>query len=311
MKKLIRKILLGNIEITEYSTITIRGEIPEAAYLKAASKIINVSQNHWVFCLDPVTFGIWIENNDEAKAIRTSNDLQLFFYTSNSKKKFLSATATLKYFNKIEDEKGTLFLLRLVSSKLYHAGPIRMSILFNRYYKKPELTFEYYKSLVTAYSYPRRVRIISFKEENYFNIFPMDLLGELSDCNKYIFGLRHTNTTLAKIIQTGKVVVSEISSEHKKIIYQLGKHHSSSPPSLSLLPFKTIPTKQFDFPIPEWTERYKEIRIIKTINLGSHMLMWGEVVHEEILKPSSPHLYHIHFLQYFFQHAKGFVHELV
>lgn len=309
MKKLIRKILFGDIEITEYSTITCNGEIRECAYLKTNDKIINVSAVHWVFCLEPVVFGVWIENKNNAAAISSGDSLELQFY--NSLNKDISATALLQHVDKIEDEKGILFLLKLVSCKLYHTNSFKLSILFNRYYKKPGLIFEYYKSLITAYSFPRRVRLVSFKEEDYFNIFPMDLLGEISSSKKYVFGLRHTNITLAKIIEAGKVVVSEISSDHKKIIYQLGKHHSSNPPSLSSLSFKTIPSVQFGFPVAIWTERYKEIRIIKTIDLGSHMLMWGEVINEEVLNPSTSHLFHIHFLQYFHQHAKGFVHELV
>ena len=67
---------------------------------------------------------------------------------------------------------------------------------------------------------------------------------------------------------------------------------------MDALPFKTIPTEQFRFFIPEWVERYKEINIIKTINLGSHMLLWGEPVHEKIFEPGAAHLFHIPFLLY-------------
>jgi flavin reductase (DIM6/NTAB) family NADH-FMN oxidoreductase RutF len=116
---------------------------------------------------------------------------------------------------------------------------------------------------------------------------------------------------LSKIIETGKVVVSEISFEHKDIIYQLGKHHSSIPPSLELLPFKVTTSENFGFYIPDWAESYKEIKIERTINLGSHMLLWGEVINQVTLKTHTSHLFHIHFLLYLHQKRKGFSYQLV
>ena len=67
----------------------------------------------------------------------------------------------------------------------------------------------------------------------------------------------------------------------------------------------------FGFWIPDFVESYKEIRIIRTIDLGSHMLMWGEPLGETRIKPDTPHLYHIHYLLYLHQKAKGFSYPLV
>ena len=117
-----------------------------------------------------------------------------------------------------------MLLLKLKSSKIYHANWITTHLLYSRYYKKPSLSFDKLKSFVAAYSYPRKVRIISFKEDDYFNIFPMDLVGDISQNNYYVFGLRHTNITLSKIIETKEIVVSEVPFEYKDTIYSLGKH---------------------------------------------------------------------------------------
>ena len=126
------------------------------------------------------------------------------------------AIITLDYFDKIEEADGTLYLLKLGESKIYHVNFIKTFLLFYKYYKKPKFSFEKYKSLIAAYSYPRRVRIISFKQDDYFNIFPMDLLGEIPQSGKYVFGLRHTNVALAKIIETKKIVVSEVPYIYKE-----------------------------------------------------------------------------------------------
>ena len=45
----------------------------------------------------------------------------------------------------------------------------------------------------------------------------------------------------------------------------------------------------------------KEIRIGKTLDLGSHMLLCGEWSEDVLLRPPTPHLHHIHFLYYLHQ----------
>jgi hypothetical protein len=314
MKRSIKNILFGDIGISEYSTITIADKIREAVYLKTKNLAINISENHWVLCLNPIVFGIWIEKKEQGEEINNNASLKIYFCSSADEKRIKQnavAIVTLDLLDKIEETNGTLFLMKLKSSKIYHTSFFKTFILFYKYYKKPSLSFRQFKALVSAYSYPRKVRVISFKKDDYYNIFPMDLVGEIAACNKYIFGLRHTNITLEKIIETKKILASEVSFKQKDIIYQLGKHHGAWPPSILSLPFKTMLSRQFKFYVPEWAESYKEIKIIKTINLGSHMLLWGEVVNEEKLKEHSSNLYHVHFLQYFHQHAHGFNYPLV
>jgi hypothetical protein len=215
------------------------------------------------------------------------------------------ATGRLELFDRIVEEQGSLLLLVLKESSIRHISSLKARLLYFNYYKKPGLSFDKLKSLATAYSYPRRVRIISFREDGYYNIFPMDLLGEIPRAGRYVFGLRHTNHTLARIIETKKIVVSEVPAGYKDSIYQLGSHHSGGPPPLEQLPFAVMNSPRFGFWIPEWAESCQEIRILKTVNLGSHMLLWGEPLSESLLKLATPRLHHIHFLHYLGQKARG------
>lgn len=312
MKSALKKIIVGDVPVTEYSTITMDDDIAETVYLEASQQSINISTNHYVLCLDPVTFGVWFKDKEQAIIVSKSTALKIYFCNDFYKiKKNIVAIVDVGFTEKIEETSGTLLLLKLKSAEIYHTGFLKTQFFFHRYYKKPGLTFSYYKSLIAAYSYPRRVSVVSFKEDDYYNIFPMDLLGDIKTANRFAFGLRHTNVTLQKIIETKKIVVSEFSYTYKDIIYQLGKHHGASPPPIRSLLFRTMLSKQLKFYIPEWIESYKEIRIIKTINLGSHMLLWGEVLNEEKLTASSGHLFHIHFLQYYNQKENGITHVLV
>jgi flavin reductase (DIM6/NTAB) family NADH-FMN oxidoreductase RutF len=292
----LKRLVYKNTRITEYSSITVKDIIHEKVFLETARGTIDISTRHWVLCLEPLTFGVWFPKV-EISIQPADSDITIIFRDPVT----IIAKANLEIFDKIESLEGTLVILKYRAGIIMHTNSLETKFLFTRYYKKPGLSFEKFKTLVTGYSYPRRVRIISFLQGDHFNIFPMDLLAPVPGTDHFVFGLRHTNRTLAKIIETGKIVVSEVSFGNKEAIYNLGKHHSSAPPAMDQLPFTISNSKHFGFPVPGWASGYREIRIQKTIDQGSHMLMWGDILHEEKLKPPEPGFYHIHFLLYLHQ----------
>ena len=197
------------------------------------------------------------------------------------------------------------------SSIIHQISRLKAYILYFGYYRKPGFSFKKLKSFVSAFSYPRKVRLISFTMDQYYNIFPMDLLGEISKTKYFVFGLSHSNYTLSKIIETKKIVVSEVPSRYKELIYQLGKHHGTNPPALNGLPFKVKQTDLWNFPIPVWVDNYKEIKIIKIVNLGSHMLLWGKI-ENSITSDGDPNsLFHLHFVQHLFNKKRGSIYREV
>jgi hypothetical protein len=309
MKKLFRKILLNDLPVSEYSTVEVGGDIHERVYLASGNVRTDISTTHWLLCLDPVIFGIWFVSDGRQIPSDHEPSFRMFFMDSE---KHPSPVAVLKlsYFNKMEEPDGTILLLKLDSSRIRHVHPLRARLIYYRYYKKPEQDFLRLKSFAAAYSYPRRVRLISFREGDWYNIFPMDLVGDIPGSRRWVFGLRHSNVSLPRIIETGKMAVSEVPSEYKNVIYELGKHHRK-PLSAGIPAFELVESGLFGFPIPVWADGYKEIRIIKTMNLGSHMLLWGEEANEKLLHATHPHLFHIHFLHYMHQKNKGQDYPLV
>jgi hypothetical protein len=275
-------------------------EIPEKIYLEAGSTITEVSRSHFLLCIEPIIFGIWLE-----KSTAPGKNYRLYF---GSKEK-PEAVLELEYFNSIEDEKGSLLLLKLQRSHIYHLAAIKNFLVWYRYYSRDKMSFSKFKSHVCAYSYPRRIRIISFRQQDYYNIFPMDLLGDITQPGKYVFGLRHSNVAIKRIMETGKLLVAEVPFHQHNIIFQLGKHHSSQAPALSDLPFETITSKNFGFHIPAFAESYKEINIAQTLPLGSHMLLWGNVREAVQLSAASQHLYMVHFMHYLHQKNKGMAYQ--
>lgn len=292
MKRQIRKMLMGDTVFSEYSRIRISGEVQEKAWLEFDGKVVDVSLSHWLLCIEPLVFGVWI---GQGRAL--DGEYRLRFGDA--------AVMTLDLLHRIEEENGVLLLLKVKHCRLAQLDPIRRWLLYHRYYSRDKMSYSRFKGFAAAYSHPRRVRLISFREEDNYNIFPMDLLGEIPLLNKYVFGLRHTNRTLQQIVATGRIVVSEVPAMCEDIVYKLGKHHSTSPPALGDLPFEVRCTENFGFYYPVWVQSYKEIRIQKTFDMGSHMLLWGEIVGEVQVMGGDDHSYLVHFLQFLHQKNKG------
>ncbi len=305
MNRLLKKILYRNVDVSEYAAVTITADILEKVYLHTQNQIIDISRNQWVLCLEPLIVGIWIANEKKPASFIKETDYKLFFHETTGAEEKKLATLQLIFFDSIQVPGGILLLLQQQHCRLYYGSSFERALLFYRFYRKPGFTFSKFKSFAAAFSYPRKVKLISVKTPGHYNIFPMDLTGMIEGTHHYVFGLRHTNKSLTAIMETKKLIVSEVAFTYKKDLYTLGKHHSTAPPALESLPFKTINSNQFGFPVPEWVEKYNEIQITKTINLGSQMLLWGESQQETVLKPSSPHLYHIHFLLHLFQKRSG------
>jgi len=298
---LLGKLLSGESVIREFSTVGIDDNIREKVYLEAGGRVLDVSGNQWLLGLDPRVIGVWLEGEE-----REEIDLQRKFRLCFQDEHDALAVLELVFFDTIKERDGTLFLFRVTHSDIHHIAAVRARMLYWKFYRKPGVSFERLKAVAAAYTYPRRVRIISFRlDKDYNYIFPMDLLGDLRGPKRYLLGMRHSNTVLNRIMDVKKIVVSEVPAEYKWQIYKLGRNHSAAPPPVNELPFGVVSTREFGFLIPDWAESYKEIQIRHAQDIGSHMLLWGEWKEDVILKTATPRLHHIHFLHFLHQKREG------
>lgn len=302
------KILSGETVIREFSTVGLNDNIREKVLLQTGTQVLDVSGNQWLLGLDPRVLGVWVERKEDRDRMKANTKYEMYFMEADS----ILATLELERSTAISEDNGTLFLLRVTDCHIRHIHSLKARLLYWKFYKKPGVSFDRLKAVAAAYTYPRRVRIISFKQEGgYDYIFPMDLLGDIRSAGRYLLGMRHSNQVLTRIMDEKKIVVSEVPASYKPFIYKLGRNHSAAPPPLDELPFGVVTTREFGFHIPEWAESYKEIHIRKTLNLGSHMLLFGEWASDNVLQPPTPRLHHIHFLHFLHQKREGMGYPLV
>jgi hypothetical protein len=309
MNHLLNHWLSGNLPVTEYSTITVPSEIHEKVILDFENQRIDISADQWLLCMDPAVFGIWLSKEINITFPNEHSHFNIHFKDHSANNK-TTADLKLVYLARIEEPEGCLLLLSLAKVSIHHVNYLKTRFLYYRHYHRPTHTFEKLKSFAAAYSYPRKVRLISFGLPPDNNIFPMDLVGEILPHNRYVFGLRHTNKSLSGIVQSGEMAVCEVPSRYKTIIYQLGNNHKNTVESLSP-PLEVIRSELFKFPIPAWSNSYKELKITKTLNLGSHMLLWGKVLNEIKMSAPETNLFHVHFLHQLHQLKAGYSYPMV
>src|SRR5580693_1904573 len=206
------KLLTGERVIRDFVTVGADERLREKVYLAADGRVWDVSGNQWLLGLDPRVVGIWMGGAEE---LGGRSSYTLYMRDAEPEREGEVArnalgVMKLEYADRIVEDDGTLFLFRVQSTVIHHIGPMRSWLLYQKFYKKPGVTYERLKAVAAAYTYPRRVRIISFRfddDNNY--IFPMDLLADIRPSGKYLLGMRHSNQVLKRIMEVGRIVVAE------------------------------------------------------------------------------------------------------
>lgn len=293
MISLLKKILTKGNKFSEFQAVSIREiEIPNV-YLKTQTNQLDVSNTHWLVCIEPATFGVWIPHDIQCQI---GQKAELIFTKSGTSRVQILANVQLKHSESIKLPEGNLHLFISIHTRLYLSNPLFRSIFYHFFYKKPEIDLEKFKVLAAAFCYPRKVRLISYQEPGHKNFFPMDLLSHLPETQYYILDLRHTNPSLPKILVSKKLVVGEFDIEKKETIYKYAKNHITS--ESQYLTSSTKKTETFHFEIPDWIKSYSELNILLSRNLGSQMLLLGQIQNEVMDECEADPLYHVHFLYY-------------
>ncbi len=293
MNSLIRKLFFKDKKIkTFFITRLNESEIEEKVFLRAGKYNIDITRHHSMICLDPFCVAAWLSADEVS--LPDSESVKIEFKKGNK----LNASIAVSLTGKIVTTKGVLILYEVEKVKNHQLNTLHRLVLFAYLLRSKKNTYHSRKVISALYSYPRSIIIVSYKDDSYYNIFPMDIHGYIQEDDLYIFGLRTTNVTLNKILEAKKVVVCDTDTVDIDIVYALGKHSSTSPTAIEALPFRISESELFKFPVPDFTGSYKEIEIIQHKKMGYHMLMVGKVLNYKKIKEGSRSLYHVGFLQF-------------
>lgn len=139
------------------------------------------------------------------------------------------------------------------------------------------------QQLMIAYLCPRPVVLVSVDAPGHRNIFPMDLIGPLERSGFFSLGLRSTNASMPVMREARRVALSDIPATMKKVVYQFSEHHKQPPADWNALPMPFRLSREFAIPAVATALRIRELSIVHSQEIGSHMLFLGRVVSDENL----------------------------
>lgn len=155
-----------------------------------------------------------------------------------------------------------------------------------------KMSFADLRALNVFYMMPRPVYLISTVHEDASNIFPMDLVGPLGG-DGFLLALRQTSPAVELMRGSGRIVAAGAPAALKPAVYALGAHHAKRSIDWRALPFAAEPSPEFKIPTLRGALGLRELRVIATKPVDSHMVFVTSVATEAAAAADAPQLCHV------------------
>jgi flavin reductase (DIM6/NTAB) family NADH-FMN oxidoreductase RutF len=154
-----------------------------------------------------------------------------------------------------------------------------------------KMSFADLRALNVFYMMPRPVYLISTVHDDASNIFPMDLVGPLGD-DKFLLALRRTSPSVELMRRSERMVAAGAPAALKAQVYELGAHHKKRSIDWGALPFAIEPSAEFQIPTLGGALGVRELQVIATEPVGSHMVFVTSVATQSFAG-DTPQLCHV------------------
>jgi flavin reductase (DIM6/NTAB) family NADH-FMN oxidoreductase RutF len=283
----LRWMLLGKTNLPQQCTLGIHDPQAEVSvWLHGIGAPRDVTFGHSIACAAPFTICIGgLEgqlDRDEGK------QLALKFREQDGEKRLL-AELGLRHTATIPTEGPPFHLFEVHSCKNYclSKGRLWAHYLHQAYLRWRHKSTSHIRisagaahAMIVSFICPRPVVLVSAVSGDRGNIFPMNLLGRVSD-GYFAFALDSTRLTAPLVAGARRVALSSIPLEQSEVARQLGKNHKKESVSWNQLPFPTMLSAALNLPVPCFALRVIEMQIETIRNLGSHTLFVARVIRDE------------------------------
>lgn len=172
-----------------------------------------------------------------------------------------------------------------------------ISSLNNQWFnKKPGNVFLHnnlYKQVQIAYAVPRIISLITVGGNNFFNLFPTDLHGQIDETH-YIISLRTGGKACKQVVAEGRLLVSQMHCQAFKMVYGLGKNHMQDLKTNDNFPFSQSLSEKFNLPLPQQAIAFKELELTDSFIHGIHTILLFKIVIYRQFQTENDTLAHIH-----------------
>lgn len=298
-----KRAVFGSANLHQQCAIGLRDPQSEVAvWLKAPGFCRDVTQRHLMAAAHPLSLGVGIEGDCDLGAVQRSGaELE---FRERGKSRRLLGTVSLQWMEAMPFEGGGLHLFQVKDSRNY-CLPQGWLWAHYAYYAwqrwrarrrkgAPVIAVlaSELRSVIVLYICPRPVVLVSMKDGEAANIFPMDLIGAVGP-RHFALGLHHTSAPLPLLERSRRIALSSVPLEQKAWAYDLGKNHKHTSVEWAGVPFATTPSPTFGIAVPCFSPRVREMQIEAVRELGSHKLLLGRIVQDQ-RRMEAPELFLIH-----------------
>jgi flavin reductase (DIM6/NTAB) family NADH-FMN oxidoreductase RutF len=139
------------------------------------------------------------------------------------------------------------------------------------------------QQLMIAYLCPRPVVLVSVDAPGHHNIFPMDLIGPLTQSGLFSLALRSTNVSAQVMRDVRRVALSSMPATMKDIVYKLSEHHKRPLQDWNALSFPVRSSRVFGIPVVAEALRIRELTIVHSQEVGLHTFFLARITSDEAL----------------------------
>ncbi len=290
VKKFLEGLALGRSALPQQCTLGLPDPQQEVCvWLEGLGTPLDITNNHVIAGASPLLIGMALDSDRKRQALGRTVFVRI---RENSDRPCLLADLALQYVDKIGASDQELLLFRVRSCRNYCLSLARLwtydlykSFRRSRRDKHPEIRMSILgaRSMSAMFICPRPVVLVTAMHEGAGNIFPMNLFGPIAG-GYFAFALNSLRTPAPLIERAGRVALSSIPVESAEVVRQLGRNHRLEFANWDALPFRLARSKAFDFPVPEFALRIREMEIEAVRKLGSHTLFFARVVRDERLR---------------------------
>ena len=303
--RLVKKVVYGDTLLPGEFTIGLK--LPQSEVkvsLEGFGAPIDVTFRHTMACCAPFLVAVFLDRSYSASA-RKNRKIALRFSESAAPGRLLGELY-LEPTKTIPLGESEVMLFRVVRSRNHCLSTARqwahyLPSAFSNWRKLQSFDVKMrareMRASYVGFIRPHPIALGSIQSDAGGNIFPMNLMGELSD-RYFAFALKGSRRPSHLVANLKHIAISNIPPRLCSAAFTLAANHKKESIEWDRLPFPLSTSQQLKFPIPAAAGRVRELSVEQVHKLGSHTLFLARILSDEP-RFDEPQVHAIHgFYQY-------------
>jgi flavin reductase (DIM6/NTAB) family NADH-FMN oxidoreductase RutF len=125
---------------------------------------------------------------------------------------------------------------------------------------------------------PRPVYLVSVAHQKGFDVFPIDIFGQVAD-DLRVISVRTTSPVIRYILETGNLCAASVPFYSKETVYRFGGHHAGGVLPEPLHDVRFMESPLLRMPVPDFAVSVQELHVRHSFTQGIHTQFVAQVMH--------------------------------